>query len=485
MKFEGFVGPSYALSSLAADAQRAVNLYPEAVESGSGKAKYIYRTTPGALNWAVLPTGPVRGLFVAGGGDFEVLYAVGGSKLYRVDSAGVATELGDVGTDAADSPAQIFPNGEGTAILIISAGQAWYHNGVILSAAPVPADDDIDPAYPGGQVGTAATGAFLNWYWIVSKPDSKKVFYSFAPGDEWNPLDQGTKEGFPDNVARVLADHQELWLFGDATTEGWGSTTDADNPFLRRDSAVMPMGIAARWTAVNLIDGPAWLGGDPHSGAVAYRARGFQPMRVSTHAVEQAWREYSKVSDARAYVYTEAGHTFWVISFPTGNATWVYDLTTNMWHERGYWNGSALDHSMARCHAFCYGLHLAGSRLNGKILDYSLEMLQEDAATLPRIRTAPHLSDEDKQIFHHRVSLDIDDFDNSHDEAKLEWSDDAGQTWSTPRNPDTSSAIPKKKRRLTWRRLGAARDRIYRVTFNQSAPLTLIGANIDITPGTN
>ena len=34
------------------------------------------------------------------------------------------------------------------------------------------------------------------------------------------------------------------------------------------------------------------------------------------------------MEDAIGYTYIDRGHQFWVVNFPTGNATWVYDLTT-------------------------------------------------------------------------------------------------------------------------------------------------------------
>lgn len=47
MKFEGFISGSYQSRSLTADNQRCVNLYPEALESGSGKSRVVLYRTPG------------------------------------------------------------------------------------------------------------------------------------------------------------------------------------------------------------------------------------------------------------------------------------------------------------------------------------------------------------------------------------------------------------------------------------------------------
>ena len=52
--FTGFVGPSYALDNVNADAQTCMNWYPEKVESGDGNAKMILELTPGLKKFADL-----------------------------------------------------------------------------------------------------------------------------------------------------------------------------------------------------------------------------------------------------------------------------------------------------------------------------------------------------------------------------------------------------------------------------------------------
>jgi hypothetical protein len=478
MIFPGFAGPTYALASLAADAQRAINIYPEIVESGTGKAKLYYRATPGLAAWGTLPTAPVRGLWAGSG----ILYAVGGSKLYSVSSGGTPTLRGDVTDDATHSPVQFFPNSAGTELFIVSAGQAFVDTGTGPVSAPVPADDRVDAAFPAGQVGTASTAAQLDGFFIAAKFDSNRFFLSaLNDATSWDALDFAQKEGYPDNIARVIADHEELWLMGDETLEAWRNEGAADFPFRRDPGAFIHQGCIARFSAVNLIDGPAWLAGDTRGRAVAVRAQGFQPVRCSTHAIEQAWATYSTVADAIGYTYTDGGHHFWVLTFPTANATWVFDLSTGMWHERAY--GPSLDRHRGRCHAFCYEKHLVGDHTTGVI--YRMEPgLYSDAGTdIRRVRTAPHLAEENVLIVHHRLQIEIDDMPGNHTAVTVDWSNNGGSTWSSAHTASTSSALPNKLRRLIWRRLGVARDRVYRVTFTQQYPLSVINAYLELSPG--
>jgi hypothetical protein len=524
MRYDNFVGGTYVLPSLAANAERAINLYPESV-GGAGKAKIVFRTTPGLIAWAALPKFPIRCLCADVGPDDALvgvgrsLFCIAGDTLYQIHGDGTWTPIGMVGDDPAHSPAYMYPNGR--QMFIISAGNAFCYDGVTLGSAPVPSDDTLIPSGspgggPGGDVGTAS-GAFVDGLYVATKLGSNRFFYSLpwqepdaehlptdVGGFGWDALDFASCESSPDRILRVLADHGELYFFGDRSTEVWRAAGDPDNFFTRDPNGTMPIGIAAVGSAVNLVEGPAWMAANAEGDPIAVAGRGYTPTRISTYSVEQAWRGYPTVADAIGYTYTEGGHTFWVLQFPAGNQTWVYDTKEQMWHERAWWNGVSLERHRGNCHAYQYvagstdgsvttggipgvsapGMyHLIGDRSSNIIYRSSVGILNDNGTAIKRVRTAPHLHDEATQIFYHRFQLDIGDPTGSHDQATLEWSDDSGVIWSNPIVASTSSVLPKKLRRLMWRRLGCSRDRIYRVTFPQSAPLTVVDAYLELDKG--
>jgi hypothetical protein len=531
VKYDNFVGGTYVLPSLAVNAERAINLYPESV-GGAGKAKIVFRTTPGLMVWATLPTAPVRCICSDVGPDDALtgsgrsLFAIAGDTLYQIfaDGTFAAKVMDSPNPPMANDggPAYMYPNGR--QFLIISAGFAYCYDGVHLAPAQVPADDTLLATTDGGGAGgddyTATSAAYKDKVFIATKLNSNRFFYSdfwypnsattpplSVGGFSWNALYFGSCESSPDRILRVLADHGELYFFGDRSTEVWRTNSDLatinDNFFTRDPNGTIPIGIAAVRSAVNLVDGPAWIGANAEGNPIAFAGRGFQPTRISTYSVEQAWASYSTIADAIGYTYTEDGHTFWVLQFPAGNATWAYDTKEQMWHERAYWNGTTLERQRGNCHAYQYvaggtgtvnpggvpgvtapGMyHLIGDRTSGVIYRSSVGMLDDFGTPIHRVRTAPHLHDEANQIFYHRLQLDIGDPTGAHNLATLEWSDDAGVNWSNPVVASTSSVTPKKLRRLMWRRLGASRDRVYRVTFPQAAPLSVVDAYLELDKG--
>ena len=76
-------------------------------------------------------------------------------------------------------------------------------------------------------------------------------------------------------------------------TTVWADIGDPDFPFAPIPGAFIEQGIGSRfgWTVVD--NELYWHGQNEDGGRVAYRAQGYQPQRISTHAVEQAWAALS------------------------------------------------------------------------------------------------------------------------------------------------------------------------------------------------
>jgi hypothetical protein len=453
-----FASNSYTSRSLPISAQRLVNVYPE-IQPDDAKGKLPLFGCPGLDRFATLPAGPVRGLYEWKG----VLYAVGGGGLYRVAGNGAATLLGAVGGDSA--AARMLDNGDQLAI--VSGGGVSVWDGAAMAAASIPAAALVDDM------------AFLDGYgvWIERSTGRFGVtaLNDFTTADA---LDFATAESSPDGLQAVLVDHREVWLIGAKTCEIWTNTGAADFPLERLQGANIERGTAAAASAAKFDGSITWLGDD----RIVYRAEGYTPKRISHHAMEAAVSGYETVSDAYAFVYAQGGHTFYVLTFPSANATWVYDAATGFWHERqsglsGRWKVQGV--------ASCYGKVFVGDAETGAV--YALDPDTYDASGAPLIRSATSapMHAQGKRAIAHRVELDFDTGrgrttgQGEDPQAMLQWSDDGGRTWSSERWV-SMGRIGEYRRRAVWTRLGSFRERVWRVTVSDPAPFVLIAANIDI-----
>jgi hypothetical protein len=65
----------------------------------------------------------------------------------------------------------------------------------------------------------------------------------------------------------------------------------------------------------------------------------------------------------------------------------------------------------------------------------------------------------------------------------LDWSDDRGHTFKALAPFHTSGGVDQFSARIVWRRLGRARDRVYRVGVQGTGKVALTDAFLEATPG--
>lgn len=447
-------------------AQQVVNLYAEKAPRDE-KTPVVLLGTPGLALFSVASAGPLRGEHVMN----EVLFVVSGTEVYRVDANGVASLLGTI---AGEGPAKMADNG--TQLAIVSGEKGYIYDGMSLVQI-------TDPDFPG-----AVDVAYLDGYFIFIQPRTGEFFISGQyNGTTFDALDFATAEAAPDNLVAVVVDHQVAWLFGRGTIEIWYNSGDPDFPLERVSGAVIERGVVAVESIARLDNSVFWLGRGPASegGYVVYRNNGFQPIRVSTHAVESKIESYDNVEEAVAFAYTQEGHSFYCLSFRR-NATWVFDATTGLWHERD--SRTAENASLGQWrplrHAFVYGKHIVSCCDTGALFDMDPTYGDDNGTTIQRLFTfAPAHSNRDL-VTVNRFELDIGpgqglvSGQGSDPQAMLQWSDDGGHTWSKERWRGFGK-MGKFKKRAFWTRLGSFRERVFRVTVSDPVPVTIRGGYMD------
>lgn len=448
--------------SEAANGTRLVNLYAEALPQDS-KTPVVLYGTPGTARFTQLPTYPVLALHVMR----DVLYAVTPTNLYRVAPDGSTTDLGEV-----TFTGRVIGANNGTQLVLVDGAKGYAYD----------ADADSLQELTGDGWYPADTVTYQDGYFIFNRAGTGQFFLSQLLSVEFDALDYATAEAAPDDSLAVLSDHRELWIFGAHSIEVWYNSGDPDFPFERMQGAYVERGIGAAYSVAKMDNTVYWLGED----GVIYRAAGYQPQRISTHAVEQRIAEGEK-ADAFAYTYSEEGHKFYVLTFPSLKQTWCFDVATGLWHERAH---SQWGRHHGNCYARAYGHHLIGDWQNGLI--YMLDMAAHDDAGEPirRVAVSPVVHDRRHRLTLHSLELDMEsgigvlDGQGSDPQAMLRWSDDGGKTWSN----EHWAGIGKMGQYLTrviWRRLGNCRQRQFEVVISDPVPVVILGAYLEVSRGRN
>jgi hypothetical protein len=503
------LGSSYVARSINAADNRMINLFPEVIPEGGKEPGFLNRA-PGLKLQRAVGTGPIRALWShqTNGADF---YVVSGTEVYKMTSlTATPVKLGDV---ADGGPVSIADNG--TQLFFACNGPSYIYNESTNQFKQI-----TDPDFPG-----AATVGYLDGYFVFNEPNSQRIWVTaLLDGTSIDPLDFASAEGSPDGLVAVNVDHREAWLFGTDSVEVWYDVGGTDFPLQRIQGAFNEIGCVAAFSIAKLDNSLFWLGTDARGQGIVYKANGYTGQRVSTHAIEYAIAQYGNISDALAYTYQQEGHGFYVLTFPSANATWVYDAATQAWHERaGLVNGAFTRHR-SNCQCNFGGETVVGDFENGNIYTFDLDVYSDNGQAqkwLRSWRALPTGQNNLKRTAHHSLQLDAEtgvglngltndtsvflvteaednlitesgDFILSSitqipiepPQAMLRWSDDGGHTWSSE-HWTSMGRIGEYGHRTIWRRLGMTlklRDRVYEVSGTDPVKIAIVGAELQASP---
>jgi len=473
------LGQAYVARSVNAADNRMINLYPEVIPNEGQTAGWLQRA-PGLRLLATIGNGPIRGLW-----DFQpdstTAFVVSGNQLYKIDANYNATFLGNV---AGTGPVSIADNG--TQVFIAANPQGYIYNNTTNVFAQI---TDVD--FPG-----AVTVAYLDGYFVFNEPNSQKIWVtSLLDGLSVDPLDFASAEGSPDLLTSLVVSNREVWLLGTNSIEVWYDAGTPDFPLARIQGASNEIGCAAPYSVAKADNSVFWLGSDTRGRGVIYRSNGYTGIRASNHSIEWQIQSYGNISDAVAYTYQQDGHTFYVINFPSAGKTWVYDITTQSWHERAGWSNGDFVRHRSNCQMSFNNEIIVGDYENGNIYAFDLNVSSDNGAIqkwLRSWRALPSGTNNLKRTAQHSLQLNCETGvglnlgQGSDPEAMLRWSDDGGHTWSSE-HWTKMGRIGAFGYRAFWRRLGMTlklRDRVYEVSGTDPVKIAIVGAEL-IVDGTN
>jgi hypothetical protein len=386
-----FIGPSAPSRSPDADAERTVNAYVEPADSPRAPAG-IYGM-PGLVLAHTMGTGPHRGAFK----QRDDSYFVSGNHVFRRDGAGVVVDCGAITT----STGRVGMASNGTEVLIVDGVKGWLVTGTLLS-------EIIDPDFPNG----VTNAAFLNGYFVVWGDGSQLFHWSENPnsGIAWDGLDFAAVEGNPDDLVGGVADHGQMWFIGTDSGEVFDNVADPDQPFQRSGSSFIEYGTVSPWTVCAFDNSVVWLSRSKDGHGVFIRTQGGNPQRFSTHALEHAISTYTTIADAYAYTFQMDGHSFYVVTFPTADATWFFDAASGLWAE-WLWRDPAfneLHRHRSATHVFAAGKHLVGDWETGKVYELRLDAYTDAGDLIPLIRRAPAVYDEGRLLTMQELQIDCE-----------------------------------------------------------------------------
>lgn len=477
--FTGFVGSAYQAPSIYQDAQECINWYLETDPTKPQESRGVQALypTPGLLmKFQFANVAEVRCMYALPGG--ASMLAVCGNKLYLVSAAFVATAVGTLATTAG----QVSISDNRISAYIVDGSNRYSYtiaSNVFATISP------SDGAFTG-----ADRVDYCDNFFVYNMPGSNQWAATGALSTVTPALSFSSKDSSPDNIVTLIVDHREVFLIGEKTTERWVNVGSFPFPFQRIPGTSTQHGCVAKNSIARLGESVCWLSQDGRGQAIVIMMAGYTPQRKSTHAVENDIFG-GVIKDAIAYTYQQAGHEFYVLTFPTQDKTWVYDLATDTWHKRAYRdNLNILHRHWSNCQVVFQGLNLVGDYANGRVYSLDLNTYTDNGQPILRLRRTPHLTSSLKRIFYDFLQVQfqpgvgLSTGQGSSPQMMLRWSDDGASTWSAY-NAVAIGAIGAFKNRAIKRRMGWARDRVYEVSITDPVRAVIISAELQTSSGSS
>ena len=384
----------------------------------------------------------------------------------------------------------------------------------------------VIPTTDGAFVGADVVDIVDN-YFIYNNPNTQQWAASGLLSPITAALSFASKFTGPDNLVSLIADHGQVYLLGETTSEVWADAGTFPFAFQRIPGSSSQHGIAAKFSVSRVGNSFAYLSRNIRGQAQIVMMNGYFPERISTHAVENTLVN-SYIADAVAWTYQQEGHEVYVISFPTLDLTWAYDSSTGMWHKWLYCDDFNNYHQhRGICSANFQNMIMVGDYQNGIIYELDPNNYTDNGQNIRRLRRAPHLvSDFQREYFdelqiHFQPGVGIQnpnavipsatpvnqspfyiynnqnytillgqnliignvtDSPGVNPQAMLRWSNDGGSTWSNEHWVSIGKQ-GKYKNRAIWRRLGTARDRVFEVVITDPIKAVIVSANLKASLG--
>ncbi len=469
---------AYQAKSIIASGQRCVNLY---LENNPSDIKSPFPTThygrPGKISrWKPLAPGAGRGLYCASNGN---LYATVNDTVYLIHAAYNYNIVGQimVGT----TPVSMADNGVtgGAEIALVDGTATGYSINMNTNAmAPIV---DLSGLFTGADV-----VAYLETFFIFNTVPNTQNFVITQPNSlTFDALDVAAKSAYADNLITLGVRSKELWLMGNkSSTEPWFLSGALDFPFESIPSTFIPYGCAGKYSLTFADAALYWISINQQGRAIFVKSDGYNPKRISTHAIEKEVQGYATIADAIASSFQIEGHTFVVWSFPTANKTLVFDQATEQWAQWAYTDGDGnLNRDRACFYASAYNTNFAQDWQTGEVYEILGEVYDDNGTEITFIRGFPVVQKELNRITHNTLRAYMEmgtEPDPNADEpvVLLYVSDDGGRSFYDPiEMPLGNQGEYDNVAQAT--RLGQARNRVYELVWTAGVKTALNGVYID------
>ena len=454
-------------------AAHRINLYYD-IQADLDKTQVVAYNTPGLQLFNNLGASPTRGmhwfeafniLCVVQRGNLFIVAADGTSTMYTLSPTDISGYVSMANNGNYGTLGKQLCIATGTAVYIYDAVTHAITNVLTTGANPIPYAAD--------------TVTFLDGYFIANRINSGQFYISTAyDGLNWNSLNFATAESNPDNLVAVVADKGYLALFGTSSVELWANTGEALFPFSRVQGAPTNSGLASRWSLSYANGFSTGLFRNKQGALSICQLQGYQVTPISSTDIDYIINNYNTPTNCVGFGYYLNGRPFYQITFIEDQKTWLYDFSSGAWSQLKSWGISR--------HTADLGCSFDTKFIVSDYNDGQLYILDPDVFTdngqpIERELTSGHVFAATRNnMTIRRLRLDMEGGVGltTQPTVMLQISRDGGNTYGNEKWTNLGTSGQNYKR-AEWRRLGHARDFLFKIRITDPIKVVLIAAIVE------
>jgi len=306
---------------------------------------------------------------------------------------------------------------------------------------------------------------------------------------KFEQLDFYSAESSADAINSMQVISNRLYIMGERSYEVWSASGTSDtDPLSYVQGSSSQIGNQSPRSLSSIGETTFFLGSSDAGINTVFMISGLNyPKRISNNALENTFNEIDDPQGAIGWCHYYEGHTLYVLTFQNAKRTFVYDLSTNLWHER-----STRDWTTTEDLAWepVFGVTAYNKVYHGGVTGNNLILLDQNKYTdyndqpVIRRRVGPVYYSDFNPITMRELYVDMEVGTTPllsglgrDPQAVLEISRDGGNTWinfdwrSIGSQGDYTQSVK-------WSNLGTGRAIIARLTFSDPSPITLYGMRI-------
>jgi hypothetical protein len=472
------IGPTYTNRSLPVDAQVTRGFY--ALIDSQGGEQFSFQPFPGLKLFAT-GTGASRGT-----GELDgVLYEVMGTTLNSISAAGAVTSIGTI----EGSNRCVLDNDQvGNLVIATGTSKPYQYDGTTLTQGT---DADLTNAntvtYINRRVVYAGNGGAVTF-----DPNGDLatggdvIFADLSDPLSINSLNVIIAEAKSDRTKAAYAYKQQLLVFGTDSIQPMYASGSGNPPYDFILNATQEIGCTAPYSISSNNSFLYFLGSD----RAIYQMAGLSLRQIGNPAIGQVIEGYSDVSDAFGECFTLDNQNFYMISFPTGNETWLFNEAVGIWTNLAF--GTDGDQHLIASYNRIYSKHLVTDRRNGNVYELDFDTHTDNGEVIQRQRDTISINGATfgkpgADIFMNFLRLEIESGTSlvtAESQIIMQYSDDNGRSWSSERWLAIGDQ-GEYRHELVWYGMGTFKNRMFRFTMSDAIKWVLIKLSADIELGTN